>query len=73
MDELHDIDQKIADLEQALMDLGHRRSQILDELAQLRHQRLAQESPGQLPLQLNRLSIDKHASQEEKIRLFRSL
>ncbi|MDY6846831.1 MAG: DEAD/DEAH box helicase family protein [Chloroflexota bacterium] len=73
MTEPHDIDQKIAYLKQALIDLDHRRSQILDELAQLRSQHLAQDFPAQLPLHLNRISIDNHASQEEKILLFRSL
>lgn len=71
MTEPHDFEQKIIGLEGALLDLEHRRSQILEELAQLRSQ--LPHASAQLPLHLNRLSIDNHSSQEEKIQLFRSL
>lgn len=73
MEETFDFEQKISEIEGELANLDHRRSQLLDELTQLHRQSLQKNSPAQLPLHLQGISINNQSSQEEKIRLFRSL
>lgn len=73
MEETLDIEQKIAEIEAELTNLDHRRSQLQDELEKLRQQSLHKRSPAQLPLHLQGISINNQSTQEEKIRLFRSL
>jgi superfamily II DNA or RNA helicase len=73
MEETFDIEQKIAEIEAELCNLDQRRSQLIDELAQLRRQSLQKDSPTQLPLHLQGTSLNNQSPQDEKIRLFRSL
>ncbi|MFZ3070017.1 MAG: hypothetical protein WA110_02700 [Anaerolineaceae bacterium] len=73
MDESSDIERKIAEIETELANLDHHRSQLLDELTQLRRQFLQKDSPAQLPLHIQGITINNQSSQEEKFRLFRSL
>ena len=73
MEESFDIGQKISEIEAELANLDHRRGQLLDELTQLRRQFLQKDSLAQLPLHIQEFSINNQSSQEEKIRLFRSL
>lgn len=73
MVEISDTDQKIADIEAELANLDNRRSQLLDELTQLRQQSTENNTPAQLSLQLQKSSVNNQSSQEEKINLFRSL
>jgi len=68
-----DIERKIAEIEAELSNLDHRRSQLLDELAQLREQPLKINYSAQLSLHLQDASVNHQSPQEEKIRLFRSL
>lgn len=72
MSKSQEFEKNITDLEQALIELDHRRSQILSELTQLRRYQQGQDSPSQLSLHIDRVSLDNQSSQEEKIRLFRS-
>ena len=44
MAETFDIEQKISEIEEELANLDHRRSQLLDELTQLRRQSLQKDS-----------------------------
>jgi superfamily II DNA or RNA helicase len=73
MDETAGIEQKIAEIEAEIADLDHHRSQLLKELALLRQQVLTRNTPTQLALHLQQSPINNQSSQEEKIRLFRSL
>ena len=73
MDETTGIEQKIAEIEAELANLEHHRSQLLKELALLRQQVLICNTPTQLALHLQQTPINNQTSQEEKIRLFRSL
>jgi superfamily II DNA or RNA helicase len=73
MPESFDIGQKISEIEAELANLDDRRSQLLDELTQLRRQLLQKDSQAQLPLHLHGIEINNQSAQEEKIRLFRSL
>jgi superfamily II DNA or RNA helicase len=73
MDELIDIEQKIAKIESELSNLDYHRTQLLDKLALLRQSLLQKNTPGQLKFILQETSINNQSSQEEKIRLFRSL
>ena len=73
MEETIDIEQKIAEIEAELSNLDHHRSQLLDELTQLRRQSLNKNFPDQLPLNLQEVSLTNQSPQEEKIKLFRSL
>ncbi len=70
---MFDTQQKIAEIEAELAHLDHCRSQLLEELTQLRQQSRRKKSPAQPPLRLQEISINNQSSQEEKIRLFRSL
>ncbi|MCX6054282.1 MAG: DEAD/DEAH box helicase family protein [Chloroflexi bacterium] len=73
MEESSDIERRITEVEAELEILGQRRGQLLDGLTQLRQQLLQKDSPAQLPLHLQGIAINNQSSQEEKIRLFRSL
>ena len=68
-----DNEQKIAEIEAELSNLDNRRSQLLDELAQLRQQSLSKVAPAQLSLHLQQSTINHQSSEDGKIRLFRSL
>ncbi len=71
--EIMDNEQKIAEIEAELSNLDNRRSQLLDELAQLRQQSLSKVAPAQLSLHLQQSTINHQSSEDGKIRLFRSL
>ena len=73
MTEAFDVGRKITEIEAELANLDHRRGQLLDELTQLRRQLLQKDSQAQLPLHLHGIEINNQSTQEEKIRLFRSL
>lgn len=73
MEESLDIGQKITKIEAELANLDDYRSHLLNELTQLRQQSLRQISSTQMPLNLQTNLINNQSSQEEKIRLFRSL
>ena len=73
MEESLDVAQKIAEIEAKLANLDDRRSQLLDELKRLRQQALEQISSTQIPLNLQTNLINNQSSQDEKIKLFRSL
>jgi superfamily II DNA or RNA helicase len=73
MEEFFDIEKKIAEIEAELSNLDHQRNELLSELTQLRGQSLQKNLPAQLPLHLQEVSLNNQSSQEDKIRLFRSL
>ncbi len=73
MSESFDIGRKISEIEAELANLDHHRDQLLDELTQLRRQLLQKDSPAQLLLNIQGITVNNQSSQEEKIRLFRSL
>ena len=73
MSESFDIERKISEIEAELANLDHHRDQLLDELTQLRRQLLQKDSPAQLLLNIQGIKVNNQSSQEEKIRLFRSL
>ena len=73
MAETFDIGQKISKIEAELANLDQRRTQLLDELAQLRWQQLQKNSPAQLKLSLQETLANNQSSPEEKIQLFRFL
>ncbi len=73
MSESFDIERKISEIEAELANLDHHRNQLLDELTQLRRQPLQKDSPAQLLLNIQGIKVNNQSSQEEKIRLFRSL
>ena len=73
MEQTFKIEKNIAEIEAELSNLDHRRSQLLDELAQMRQQLLQKNLPTQLNLHLQQTSVNNQSPQEEKIRLFRSL
>lgn len=73
MSEPFDIERKISEIEAELANLDHHRNQLLDELTQLRRQLLQKDSPAQLLLNIQGIKVNNQSSQEEKIRLFRSL
>lgn len=73
MSESFDIERKISEIEAELANLDHHRNQLLDELTQLRRQLLQKDSPAQLLLNIQGIKVNNQSSQEEKIRLFRSL
>ena len=73
MNESSNIERKITEIESVLANLDHNRDQLLNELTRLRQQLLQKDSPTQLPLHIQGIAINNQSSQEEKIRLFRSL
>jgi superfamily II DNA or RNA helicase len=73
MEEPDDIKQKIAEIEVELSNLDNRRSLLLDELTQLRRQTLQKHAPAQLSFRLQQSTVNHQSSEDEKIRLFRSL
>ena len=73
MAESFDIERKISEIEAELANLGHHRNQLLDELTQLRQLHIQKDSPAQLMLNIQGITVNNQSSQEEKIRLFRSL
>jgi len=73
MEENFDVKNKIEKIEAELSDLDHHRGQLMDELLQLRKELLQKSSSAQLKLQLQETSLNNQSSQEDKIRLFRSL
>ena len=73
MEEPDNKEQKISEIEAELSTLDSRRSQLLDELAQLRWQQLQKNSHAQLKLSLQETLANNQSSPEEKIQLFRSL
>ena len=72
-DEKSDLEQKIAKLESELAQQTVRRNQLLGELEQMRLQVLYQDSSIQLPLPILGTTLTNQSSQDEKIKLFRSL
>ena len=73
MENTFDMQQRIAEIEAELSNMDHHRTQLLDELAQLRWQQLQKNSPAQLKLSLQETLINNQSSPEDKIQLFRSL
>ena len=73
MAESFDIERKISEIEAKLANLDHHRNQLLDELTQLRQLNIQKDSPAQLMLNIQGIKVNNQSSQEEKIRLFRSL
>ena len=73
MEESSEIERKISEIEAELSVLNLRRSHLLEELAELRRQSLLNGVPSQLSLHLETTSVSHQSTQEEKIRLFRSL
>ena len=73
MAESFDIERKISEIEAELANLDHHRNQLLDELTQLRQLNIQKDSPAQLMLNIQGIKVNNQSSQEEKIRLFRSL
>ena len=73
MEELSDIEQKIAEIEAELAGLDRHRNQLLEELAHLRQQILQENTSIQLKLKFQGALVTNQSSQEEKIYLFRSL
>ena len=73
MAEPFDIERKISEIEAKLANLDHHRNQLLDELTQLRQLNIQKDSPAQLMLNIQGIKVNNQSSQEEKIRLFRSL
>jgi superfamily II DNA or RNA helicase len=73
MAESFDIERKISEIEAELTNLDYHRDQLLDELTQLRQLHIQKDSPAQLMLNIQGITVDNQSSQEEKIRLFRSL
>lgn len=73
MEESLDIAQKINEIEAELANMDDRRNQLLDELTRLRQQSPQQVSSKQIPLNLQTNLINNQSSQDEKIKLFRSL
>lgn len=64
---------RIAEIEAEIANLDLRRSQLLDELVRLRHQNHNNNSPAQLRMAFGTNLVNYQSSQEEKVRLFRSL
>ena len=58
MEESSEIERKITEIEAELVNLDHRRGQLLDQLTQLRRQLLQKDSPAQLLLHLQGISIN---------------
>ena len=73
MEEPSDIEKKIAEIEAELASVNHRRTQLLDELANLRQRSMGKNSPAQLSVHLREAPVTNQSSQEQKIQLFRSL
>ena len=73
MAESFDLGRKISAIEAELANLDHHRDQLMDELTQLRLQLLQKDSPAQRMLNIQGITVNNQSSQEEKIRLFRSL
>ena len=73
MEESLDIAQKIHEIQAELANMDDRRNQLLDELTCLRQQSPQQVSSKQIPLNLQTNLINNQSSQDEKIKLFRSL
>jgi superfamily II DNA or RNA helicase len=73
MSESFDIERKISEIEAELANLDYHRDLLLDELTQFRRQLLQKDSPAQLLLNIQGITVNNQSSQEEKIRLFRSL
>lgn len=68
-----DIERKISEIEAELAKLDYHRHQLLDELTQLRRLHIQKDSPAQLLLNIQGITVNNQSPQEEKIRLFRSL
>jgi len=73
MSEPFEIERKISEIEAELANLDHHRDQLLDELTQFRQQLLQKDFAAQPMLNIQGITVNNHSSQEEKIRLFRSL
>jgi len=73
MAEPFDFERKISEIEAELAKLDYHRDQLLDELTQLRRLHIQKDSPAQLTLNIQGITVNNHSSQEEKIQLFRSL
>ena len=73
MSDTFEIERKISEIEAELVNLDHHRDQLLDELTQYRRQLLQKDPPAQLMLDIPGITVNNQSSQEEKIRLFRSL
>jgi superfamily II DNA or RNA helicase len=73
MPESFDIGLKISEIEAELANLDYHRDQLLDELTQLRRLHIQKDSPAQLMLNIQGITVNNQSPQEEKIRLFRSL
>jgi hypothetical protein len=72
MEETPDIAKKIEEIEAELSNIDIRRSQLMNELSQLRLQSFTRTSSSQLSLNLQESIINNQSPQEEKIQLFRS-
>lgn len=64
---------RIPEIEAEIANLDLRRSQLLGELAQLRQQSHQSTSPAQLRMRFQTDTVNHQSSQENKVRLFRSL
>jgi hypothetical protein len=73
MEDMFDIEQRIAKIEDELSNLNDRQNQLLDEIALLRQRLIRGNIPAQMPLHFQGSLINNQSSQEGKIRLFRSL
>ncbi len=72
MSDTFEIERRISEIEAELVNLDHHRDQLLDELTQYRRQ-LLQRSPSTTNAGHSGITVNNQSSQEEKIRLFRSL
>lgn len=73
MEETFDFERKVTEIEAELLTLDLRRSQMQEELLRLRKIIPQKDVPSQQKIQLEHTSINNQSTQEEKIRLFRSL
>lgn len=73
MEETSDLDRKVSEIEAELLTLDLRRSQLQEDLLRLRKEFLQKSISSQPKLQLVQNLINNQSSQEEKIRLYRSL
>jgi len=73
MEDMNDIEIRIAEIETELSNLNDQRNRLINELKELHQRALQIHSLAQLSLHLQEISINYQSSQEDKIRLFRSL
>ena len=73
MDETFDIQLKIEEIESELSGLDNQRSQLVNELMELRRQLTQNMTTMQLKFNFNAASLNNQSPQDEKVHLFRSL